>query len=195
MRRLHRLGLGFLAGASLALTACGGDDTSSATEAASSTSGTGGAATSSSTTSGPGPTSSSTSAATGSGGAGGEGGATAPPPWHDDPPTLSIAACVERNMSVVPNPGNEGHLAEVRLTPPSYPFQITGIEYELFHGMTNDGGICDATLAHRVEIYVDTAVTPSNTPTIAAQLDLPAAAVPAEATRLVKEALTMPITL
>jgi len=174
--------------------ACGGDDTSG--DSGSSTSSTGGASTSSSSASSTtGPASSSSSSASGGGGMGGTGGGGFIP-WDGDPPTLTIAPCTDRGNVVIPNPGNEGQLAAARLTPPAYPFQVTGIEYEIAMGDTANGDPCDATLPHRVEIYVDKNVVPSNTPTIAAQLDNPGTPnVPANTALIVKTDLTTPITL
>ncbi len=117
------------------------------------------------------------------------------PPWGGTPPTLTIAPCTDANTYVSPDAGNEGQLAAGRLTPPTYPFQVTSIEYEL---VMNDpaSAPCDATLAHRVEIYVDTNVTPSNTPVIAATFDVAAMpGIPVNTHRLVTRTLATPITL
>jgi hypothetical protein len=117
-----------------------------------------------------------------------------PPAWGGTPPTLTIAECVNSGNVVVPSPGNEGHLTAARLTPPSYPFTVTEVVYELSNGAVRNGN-CDAALAHRVEVYVDTAVQPSNTPTLVAQLDMMATAPTMEPSRLVVAPLPMPLVL
>src|SRR6266487_1845628 len=87
-------------------------------------------------------------------------------------------------------------LAAARLTPQAYPFQVTGVEYVLAMGDPTMNDPCDATLPHRVEVYVDTNVQPSNTPTIAAQLDMPGMPNVAPGTAVVVNApLPTPISL
>ena len=124
----------------------------------------------------------------GSGGSGGSGG----DPWLGGAPTLTIADCVDEGGATIPNMGNEGHLAAVRLTPPSYPFEVTGVAYVIAHA---DGGKCNGKVAHRLELYVETAAAPSNMPTIAAQIDVPASSAEPGNFRLIEQQLAAPITL
>jgi len=125
----------------------------------------------------------------GSGGVGGSGGSGGDP-WLDGAPSLTIAECVDEGGATVPNMGNEGHLAAVRLTPESYPYEVSGVAYVLAHGNK-----CSAKVAHRVELYVDTNAQPSNMPTIVEQIDVPALASGMGSFRLVEQPLAAPITL
>jgi hypothetical protein len=120
------------------------------------------------------------------GGTGGQGGSVHG--WAADPPVLNNDAACQWPQTLAPNPGEAGHLYAARLTPPSYPFEITEIHYEL---VGDDP--CDSSPAHRVEIFVDTAVAPAASPSVT-QLDIPAAGA-TEPVRVVKEILPSPITL
>src|SRR5262245_28025197 len=111
----------------LAPVACGGDDTSNESGSSTSTTAGSGGTSSGSNSS----TNTSSSTTTGPGGAGGAGGGPPGDAWGGEPPTLEIATCINENMVVVPNPGNEGHLAAARLTPSSYPFEVTSVQYVL----------------------------------------------------------------
>ena len=59
-------------------------------------------------------------------------------------------------------PDEAGHLAATTLTPPSYPFEVTQVAYDLLG--TDAPGACDSTLAHRVELYVIEGAAPPADP-------------------------------
>jgi len=64
---------------------------------------------------------------------------------------------------LTPDPGEENHLGAGRLTPSSYPFEVTTVRYHLGHG-ENKGIECNAGLEHKVELYVSTDTKPPATP-------------------------------
>jgi hypothetical protein len=68
------------------------------------------------------------------------------------------------------DPGEEGHLVAVRLTPETTPFTVTKVRYRL----PATPAPCSPTLAHRVELYVSEEVAPPATPTPVATIDVPA---------------------
>jgi hypothetical protein len=109
--------------------------------------------------------------------------------WYESPPDLNNDPECLYPGYVYPLPGNEGHLYAVRLTPPSYPYRVTEVHYEL------DGSdSCDPSAPHRVELSVGSGVEPSNTPNLVATLQIPAGD-SAASFRVVKEQLPTPIVL
>ncbi len=186
---LGSLGLLLLAGLGAALFSCDDDSSGGGGGGSTNTGGTGGTGTTTSTPTqtGGGGTGGSSSGSGGSGGQGGQGG-EAPTGWFGTIPTLNNnAECLEWG-AISPAEGEAGHLYAARLTPPSYPFEVTEVQYELM-----GGGECDSTTAHRVEVFVDSATTPSNSPTIT-QLDISATGT-TEFVRVVTAQLPSPITL
>lgn len=175
--------------AGTALLACDDDGDGGAGGATGGSGGTGGATTTTTTPTnqGGGGAGGSSSGTGGTGGQGGQGG-EAPTGWFGTTPTLNNDADCLEWMAVTPAENEAGHLYAVRLTPPSYPFEVTEVQYELFG--TEE---CDSTTAHRVEVFVDTATTPPASPTIT-QLDIPATGT-TEPVRVVTAQLTSPITL
>ena len=128
----------------------------------------------------------------GMGGAGGTGGA-APMGWMAGPPALSNDAACLSWSSVSPDAGEEGHLYVVRLAPPSYPFEVTSVHYELLHAPTGETS-CDAQAAHRVEVFVGAGPTPEPSPAVIT-LAQPAVMLESEGVYVVKAPLPQPITL
>ncbi len=175
----------------LAPLACGDD-------AGSTSAGTGGAGSTTSSTGGATVTANTvtiatsatvTAAATTTTGTGGMGGG-GPSGWAGPVPSLQNDPDCSTWMVVAPAAGEAGHLYAVRLTPGSYPFTVDEIVYEL----GDDGDTCDATPAHRVEVFVDTASAPAGTPAGTVVLDIPAAGSNA-GVRVVSAPLPAPITL
>jgi len=78
-----------------------------------------------------------------------------------DPPTL-----------LAPDPGEEGHRAAARLTPPSYPFEVSQLRYMVGDGPAGNVE-CSGTLSHLVEIYVDSAAAPPESPNPAFSVTIP----------------------
>ena len=118
----------------------------------------------------------------GEGGAGGAGGGeTLPPGWYETPPDLANDKQCDAPSYIFPGPGEAGHLYGVRLTPPSYPYAVTSVQYEL-------AGIddCLVTTDHHVEVFVSTNTVPPNEPTLVASLDVDGA--PAQGPSYVVEA-------
>jgi hypothetical protein len=111
----------------------------------------------------------------GVGGSGGEGGAGGgvmlTPGWFDPPPDLANDKECLVPAIIYPAPGEAGHLYAVRLTPPSYPYAVTSIQYELVGGAG-----CLITSDHRVEVFVSTETVPPNAPTLVATIDIDGAA-------------------
>jgi hypothetical protein len=89
---------------------------------------------------------------------------------------------------LAPVSGEAGHLIAARLTPPSYPYEVTEVQYELVGAAP-----CDSSFGHRVEVFVGTDDAPANDPA-ATRLDVPAA-VTTEPVRVVQLTLPSPITL
>jgi hypothetical protein len=111
----------------------------------------------------------------GGGGSAGEGGAggglTLPPGWYETPPDLANDKDCDNPSYVFPAAGEASHLYAVRLTPPSYPYAVTSVQYEL-------AGIdeCVVTTDHHVEVFISTNTVPPNEPTLVASLDVDGAA-------------------
>jgi len=157
--------------AALGLMACG-DDPDAAD-------GTGGASSSStSAASGGGGASAASTVGVGAGGSGGTGG--------DGAEVLTNTPLCDFGTNVHPLEGEYGHWAAARLTPPSYPFEVQSIRYEL--DVFNEG--C-AAFAHDVFVFVESAIAPSATPT---EIERWTIAV-GEAEGAVARPLTSPITL
>ncbi|APR88272.1 hypothetical protein A7982_13621 [Minicystis rosea] len=122
-------------------------------------------------------------------GTGGGGGGTLQSSWYEPPPAINNdPECINPTYAY-PLPGNEGQLYAVRLTPPSYPYKVTDVHYELA-GI----GDCDSSAPHRVEFSVGSGVAPSNTPNLVAKLDIPTGDA-AASFRVVKKNLPSPIIL
>jgi hypothetical protein len=71
-----------------------------------------------------------------------------------------------------------GQWYATRLTPPSYPFVVAQVDYEILHGMLG-GQDCHADYAHRVQIYKSTTLdggAPPVTPTVLADVAVSAGA-------------------
>jgi hypothetical protein len=115
------------------------------------------------------------SAGIGGGGSAGEGGSGGgimlPPGWYEAPPDLANDKACDDPSFIYPAPGEAGHLYGVRLTPPSYPYVVTSIQYELV-GLES----CLITTDHRVEVFVSTDIVPPGTPTLLASIDVQGAA-------------------
>lgn len=127
-------------------------------------------------------------------------GADAPPATPDAPTaqtmTLknvpSLADCAGTDQfSIAPViPQETGHLAAGRLAPPSYPFEVESIGYDL--AAPGGSADCDLSLPHRVDVYVASGVAPSNTPSVVQSFDVPAGSA---ANHSVDLELASPITL
>ncbi|MFH1130575.1 MAG: hypothetical protein V1754_04525 [Pseudomonadota bacterium] len=98
--------------------------------------------------------------------------------------------CLLPGNVLAPDPSEIGHLAAVRLTPFYYPFTVASVSYSL----NGSSGTCNTGVAHRVEVFVDTTVTPNANPTIAETINVPAGT-SAPLSREVKLPLTTPIKL
>jgi hypothetical protein len=61
-------------------------------------------------------------------------------------------------------PDEEGYFVAARLTPPSYPFVVTQLQYTLLGNYTELGYLCSNILEHQVAVEVSTAPTPDNDP-------------------------------
>lgn len=59
-------------------------------------------------------------------------------------------------------PDEVGHLAATVLTPPTYPFEVAQVAYDLDGSTRPD--VCDSMLAHRVELYVIEGTVPPADP-------------------------------
>ncbi len=175
--------------AGTSLLACDDDGGGGGGGAAGGAGGTAGASTTTTTPTnqGGGGTGGSSSGTGGTGGHGGQGG-EAPTGWFGTTPTLTNDADCLEWMAVAPAENEAGHLYAARLTPPSYPFLVTEVQYELA-----GGGDCDSSFAHRVEVFVDSATTPAASPTVT-QLDIVATS-GTEPVRVVTAQLPSPITL
>ena len=184
-RRSYFVCFAALAGA-LALLNCSDDQSSSDSDSSTTASSGGGG---SASNSGPGPGS---SVSTGGGGVGGSGGGETPSGWVSrSVPVLNNDADCETWGSVSPLPGEAGHLYGVRLTPPSYPFTVDEVVYELYH----DEQTCDAGLAHRVELYTGSETMPPNNPAAPVSITMPAVSLANAGTRVVELPISPPITL
>lgn len=91
----------------------------------------------------------------------------------------SLATCPGVDLfSITPIlPDEAGHFAAARLTPETYPVDVTTVAYDL--AVPGAGGDCDLTLAHTVEVYVDTAIAPAARPsdgTLVHRIDVPGGA-------------------
>jgi hypothetical protein len=104
----------------------------------------------------------------GGGGSGGEGGGgKLPPGWYETPPDLANDKECAAPSYIYPVEGEASHLYGVRLTPPSYPYAVTSIHYELL-GVDD----CLVTTDHHVEVFVSTTTVPPNEPTLVASIDV-----------------------
>lgn len=80
-----------------------------------------------------------------------------------DPPTL-----------LAPDPGEEGHWAAARLTPPSYPFDVSIVSYTVGDGAAGNVN-CSGTLSHQLQLYAESSVAPPATPAPDFSVTVPAA--------------------
>lgn len=62
--------------------------------------------------------------------------------------------------SIVPSAEEVGYRAAVRLTPPSWPYQVTALRAVLAHDL---GAGCDASMAHTLEAFVSSDLAPPAT--------------------------------
>lgn len=142
-----------------AMGGCGGSGDTGGTGAANT--GGGGSSVSSSS-------SASASGTGGNGGTGGTGGAGAGPELTNNDSTCEAG-------SIAQAMGEDGHLAAAQLTPPSYPFVITSIQYVLVPPENNN---CETGLAHQVDLFVGTDITlltdPDTMPPNGRHFDVPA---------------------
>jgi len=97
---------------------------------------------------------------------------------------------------LVPDPGEEGHLAAARLTPAVYPFQVLYVRYLIGDGEAGSVD-CDSTLAHQLTLYVSSDAAPPESPNPVYSTTIPTAD-PSEIGhegRVVKHDLTPPLIL
>ena len=93
---------------------------------------------------------------------------------------------------VAPLDGEEEHLLAVRLTPPSYPFQVNRVRYRLVGA--DWASMCAPGLAHRVDVWVGSTAVPAAEPSLSETVEVPAD--PGQTTsRWVELALASPIIL
>lgn len=86
---------------------------------------------------------------------------------------VANAASICGSPLLSPDPGEEDHWCAARLTPPVYPLVVVGIRYYAGNGAA--GAVtCDASLAHKVELYAETTLAPPATPIPVAIIDVPA---------------------
>jgi len=78
---------------------------------------------------------------------------------------LSNALPCGKGGAIKPDPGEEGHLAAIRLTPLKYPFTVKKVRFTLV-GATTKEPACDATRALRVEVWTGSQVKPDAKPTL-----------------------------
>ena len=69
------------------------------------------------------------------------------------------------------DPGEDGHLAAARFTPPEYPFLVDSLVYYLDHADYDDIN-CNSGLAHSVELYVGTDLAPAAEPVVLESFDI-----------------------
>lgn len=97
-------------------------------------------------------------------------------PISSDAPTSTDAPAVDVVLANVPDPDactggvhavipvipdELGHYATARLRPPSYPFVVNQITYDL---LSPPGTPCDASFAHEVRLIVSSAASPPTSP-------------------------------
>ncbi len=161
MRFLRCLPLA-LALAPALFAACGGetkasndDGTASNNSASSNGSGGSGAA------GGDDSSSSSAGGATTSSAAGGAGGSS-----PCTPVTLlnHPAACIDDD-ALVPEPLDFGQFGAVRMTPPSYPFEVSQVSYTLHAGPAPGNIECNGGAPHALQVFVSSGTAPDNSPT------------------------------
>ncbi len=80
--------------------------------------------------------------------------------------------CAGGIFGIGPAPGEAGHLAATRLTPPSYPFSVESVRYEV----PATQGACSQGVAHRVEVYVTSENTPAAQPIAIETINVPKSA-------------------
>jgi hypothetical protein len=108
----------------------------------------------------------------GEGGAGGAGGATPPADvlfshFPDDCQTL---------VSLIPAPGEAGQFGLARITPPSWPYEVTAVEYEMFNGVRGDGTTNSVAFDQRVLVFRGLDAEPVASPEFLQDSTVPAAA-------------------
>jgi len=86
--------------------------------------------------------------------------------------TLANETPCSDDGAVKPDPGEEGHLLAVRLTPEATPYEGRRVRYRL-QPSSADG--CSPGVAHRFEMYVTSELAPDATPTPVLAVDVPAA--------------------
>ncbi len=92
-------------------------------------------------------------------------------------------------LPVGPLPEEYSHLVAARLTPPAYPFSVTGVRYQI-----ESNAECTTGLAHHVELYVRTNAVPQANPVVRASFEVPAAD-GAPAVRMIDTSLDEPLML
>jgi hypothetical protein len=110
-----------------------------------------------------------------------------PPDAMPDQLLTNAATCANLN-SVLPLAGEESHYIAARLTPPSYPFSVTDVQYTL-----SSGGDCVPGLAHQVQVYATTTTTPPGTPVVHETIPVPTIATTMD--RMVSLPLNAPLVL
>ncbi|MEZ4442680.1 MAG: hypothetical protein R3B72_26535 [Polyangiaceae bacterium] len=135
------------------------------------------------------------SSSVGTGGTGGAGGTASgaggdfETTWQGEVPDLVNDAVCAMPGQIGPASAEIGHWYAVRLTPPSYPYTVNEIVYEL--GGSNT---CDTTAAHDVAVWVEGGAAPADTPANMQVLSTPAT-MANEQVRVVTHALPSPVTL
>lgn len=86
-------------------------------------------------------------------------------------------------------PGEDGHLAASRLTPPGTPFTVDRVSWTL-----RNASDCNASAAYRVDVWVESSATPSATPVVLESIAYPAS-VPVLSWETMTAPLAAPITL
>ncbi|MCK6574977.1 hypothetical protein L6V77_28225, partial [Myxococcota bacterium] len=106
------------------------------------------------------------------GGAGGAGGAPAP----DTTRVTHFPEDCGTLVSLIPAPGEAGQFGLSRITPPSWPFTATAIEYEMFNGLRGDGTTNTVDADQRVLVFKGTDVVPDAVPDLLQESIVPAVA-------------------
>jgi hypothetical protein len=105
------------------------------------------------------------------------------------------SAVIERNFSpmcsvynqLYPGVGEEGHWAASRITPSNTPFTLEKVVIEV-----SDDAFCDGGQSFTAEVWIETALSPSASPTVLERFDLPAAS-PAGGLRSLEATLSTPV--
>ncbi len=91
--------------------------------------------------------------------------------WEDLVELSNIPDDCEDYIMLYGDPGEDGHLAAARFTPPEYPFLVDSLVYYLDHADYDDIN-CNSGLAHSVELYVGTDLAPAAEPVVVESFDI-----------------------